>query len=314
MKTSDLEQVISAYVDGEIPEDKRAAVERLVQKNEQAAACYSEFMRIREGLRALPTVALPSDFATGLVAAIKQRQTPVTSSGTKGKRPAFRAQRLVFLGTVSLCVVVAAVLFSRFMLPGVSTSSGRTTAMVPAQVESDTHATAPVTQSETANSQPVPVAARNNKTETTKKENTWMTAPVPLAVQKNAAQRITKPTLDALLWIRCTPVASQEKILADEFAKYCMSKSLNFTATGQHVYEFKMTRPDFADFVQWLRQNPLTGGDVQMSDALNGWVTGQTFYSVPLDPALGTISEVQTIPMADELSIRLQINMPRQSP
>lgn len=308
MKTSDLEQVISAYVDGEIPQGKRAAVERLVQNNEQAAAYYNEFIRIRQGLRALPPATLPSDFASGVITAIQQRQMPETRSNTTGTRRVSRVRRLVIPGTISLCVVaVAAALFMRSISPSVSTSPGRTTAMVPASTQPD-HQVAPVVEpAATA----LPVATEVKKPETTKREGVWMTAPVPLAVQGTAVPKVTKPTLDALLWVHCTPIASQDKKFADEFVKYCMSKSLNFTASGRYVYEFKMTRSDFADFVQWLRQNPLTGGDVQVSEALNGWSTGRTSYSMPLDQTGAVSSEAQVFPMADELSIRLQINTER---
>lgn len=307
MKTSELEQVISAYIDGEIPAGKLAAVERLVQHNERAAACYNEFMRIRQGFQALPPATLPPDFASGIVASIKQRQTSRSRPNSFPVR-VLRIRRLVISGTISLCIIgLVAVLFMRSMSPVVTSPSDRVAARLPVAVPQESPVPVPAEQP-MAVEPAKPEGAQNAPTpDVIKKEETWITAPVPLSVQKNnPTSKMTKPTLDALLWVRCTPIASQDKEFIDSFVKYCMSNSLNFTATGRQVYEFKMTRPDFANFVQWLRKNPLTGGDVQVSDALAGWVTGQNCYVVPSDQT-GFQEEVQTIAMADELSIRLEI-------
>lgn len=304
MKTSDLERVISAYIDGGIPENKQDAIRQLIKVNEEAARCYREFTQLRDSIRRLPKVPSPVDFSQSVLLALQSR--PIPDSATRHNAKKRTALRLsIRIGIVSLSLVLLITGWVLFRSnqpepdrPGL-VASRLTTPLAPEKISSSPETETPVREASPTPPQPADTTRRSD-------EKGWMTAPAPLALHGKGARPHIAPTLDSMLWVRCVPTASQEEKFVGEFLEYCMARSLNFKMVGKHIYEFRVEREMFDHFVKWLRSSPRTGGIVHMSDALEAWSNGHASFTPPTTEAF---QESKPITMADELAIRFEIEL-----
>lgn len=99
------DDLLSAYLDGELTPAEREQVERALARSETLRA---EFARLRQATRAvanLPRVSLPADFSASVLRAIEQRGTlPAAHSGSLWTR---HGKKLAAAAALAACVVVA---------------------------------------------------------------------------------------------------------------------------------------------------------------------------------------------------------------
>ena len=56
------EELVSAYIDGEVTADEQALVERALAESAECREMFEELQGLRTGLQALPRFELPKDF------------------------------------------------------------------------------------------------------------------------------------------------------------------------------------------------------------------------------------------------------------
>ena len=82
MKREEMEELISAYIDNELPEQKMLKVESLIRNDAQAKKIHDDFMSIRRAFQAdmkYPQPPLPSRFAKNVIQAINVRESQNSS-------------------------------------------------------------------------------------------------------------------------------------------------------------------------------------------------------------------------------------------
>ena len=77
MNSSQLEQLISGYLDGELSPNRKQEVERLLQSDPAAKRLYDEFMAIRNEFRLIQRRNLPHDFQKNLFERIDKETVSV---------------------------------------------------------------------------------------------------------------------------------------------------------------------------------------------------------------------------------------------
>ena len=73
MDISHREELISAYLDGELSAAEQQQVLQLLSEDEAANKLFSEFQLLRESLRTLPAEQLNEDFMREVIERVKQR-------------------------------------------------------------------------------------------------------------------------------------------------------------------------------------------------------------------------------------------------
>ncbi len=102
MLSDDVCQRLSAYLDGELSERQRQAVERLLQASPEARELLAELQANANALRRVPRHQLPSDFAPQVMDTIAKQQLQ------PGRRAAWRpAPRTLALAGVAASLLVA---------------------------------------------------------------------------------------------------------------------------------------------------------------------------------------------------------------
>ena len=84
MKREELEELVSAYIDNELPEQKMLKVESLVRSDAQAKKIHDDFISIRNVFQTdlkRPKPPLPPRFAKGVIQAINIRESQNISTG-----------------------------------------------------------------------------------------------------------------------------------------------------------------------------------------------------------------------------------------
>jgi len=110
------EELISAYLDGELSHDERTLVERQLAESEEYQRLFSELQELRSRIKALPSFKLPADFSDRVVARIEQSK-PLPSPGT-GVKPAADSRSAsawlqLAVAAASLAAVVLAMILWR---------------------------------------------------------------------------------------------------------------------------------------------------------------------------------------------------------
>ena len=73
MDISHREELISAYLDGELSAAEQQQVLQLLSEDEAANKLFSEFQLLRKSLRTLPAEQLNEDFTREVIERVKQR-------------------------------------------------------------------------------------------------------------------------------------------------------------------------------------------------------------------------------------------------
>jgi negative regulator of sigma E activity len=110
MQPSD--ELLSAYLDGELTADEQARAERLLADDAQARRTFEELRGLRSSLQDLPRKGLPDDFAERVLQAARQQATS-TSSESVPPKPAWHERIRRPLAYVAL-VLAASVLIVFF--------------------------------------------------------------------------------------------------------------------------------------------------------------------------------------------------------
>src|SRR5262249_14453778 len=103
MLSDDVCRLLTAYVDGELNERQRKAVERIVQRSPEARRLLDQLQADANALRKLPRQQLPSDFARQVAGAITTRQLRL------GQRRAWQPSPRVLAWTGAAASVVLVV-------------------------------------------------------------------------------------------------------------------------------------------------------------------------------------------------------------
>ncbi|MCA9123375.1 MAG: hypothetical protein H6822_11000 [Planctomycetaceae bacterium] len=102
------EEIISAYVDGELEGDELELVERLLAESVEHRQLLAEFQELRASMHALPSFSLPADFHTRVVNQIDELKAtpshePVLSTHHDVERSPWRS---VFVAAASLAALI----------------------------------------------------------------------------------------------------------------------------------------------------------------------------------------------------------------
>ena len=124
---SDPGELLSGYLDGELPDDERARVERLLADDPRVRAELDELAAVRSALRALPPVALPDGFTERLLAAMDADDAtaagptvdaPVTSGGTVVVAGRFGGRRGIAIGAGILAAAATVAVIGMVVVGG----------------------------------------------------------------------------------------------------------------------------------------------------------------------------------------------------
>src|SRR5205814_1260964 len=110
MLPDQLRQLLTAYVDGELSNRQRKAVERLLRRSPAARTLLRQLQEDARRLRALPRHHLGEEFTARVLRAVRQRQA-------QGRRTeaARRAAFPVWAGVAAAAAVLMAVGFGSFL-------------------------------------------------------------------------------------------------------------------------------------------------------------------------------------------------------
>lgn len=103
------EELVSAYVDGELEGDELKLVERLLAESAEHRQLLAEFQSLRASLWVLPTLKLPADFHTRVIERIEESHVIPSKEPVRraGGRPKIRPWRSVLFAAASLAAVIA---------------------------------------------------------------------------------------------------------------------------------------------------------------------------------------------------------------
>eukprot|EP00534_Pseudo-nitzschia_fraudulenta_P006464 CAMPEP_0201198464 /NCGR_PEP_ID=MMETSP0851-20130426/156859_1 /ASSEMBLY_ACC=CAM_ASM_000631 /TAXON_ID=183588 /ORGANISM="Pseudo-nitzschia fraudulenta, Strain WWA7" /LENGTH=159 /DNA_ID=CAMNT_0047485717 /DNA_START=105 /DNA_END=580 /DNA_ORIENTATION=- len=68
------DELLSAFLDGEVSEEERLQIESLLAKSPEWRCRYHQLVETVNAVRTLPEVPMPRDFSQGIMAQIAQRQ------------------------------------------------------------------------------------------------------------------------------------------------------------------------------------------------------------------------------------------------
>jgi hypothetical protein len=101
------EELISAYLDGELSDEERELVERTVAESDEHHQLLAELRKLHTGMQALPRFSLPADFHTRVVQEIDQNKpTPAERAPSAPRTRKRLAWRQVAGAAAALAVVV----------------------------------------------------------------------------------------------------------------------------------------------------------------------------------------------------------------
>lgn len=260
MKKTDLERLISRYIDGELDPRQSVAVSNLIQSNSFAAEVYREYNGMREMFGALRPVRAPEGFREQVMALVKERypagRPVVLLTGIR----ALSGQRFV-IAVISGVTAVCLIAFATFWMVTASLedSHNRTVARIvertgsPVRVISEEPVPAPVTVDE---------------------EPFIRTPPVPLSLMPSTLNEpVLTPTVKR---VRVGLVLKEEKRerFSGRLLKICSERELSFQKSfndGQLQYVFHLDPSQYEQLVRWLeKQTDL----VASLDLPEGTVTG----------------------------------------
>ena len=93
MGKREIEELLSAYIDGELSSRRRMEVRRLVENNADAAALLQFLEKQKELLNAMPTEAAPVGLANRVLLATEQDRTELQTPVAPAARPVLRLQK-----------------------------------------------------------------------------------------------------------------------------------------------------------------------------------------------------------------------------
>ena len=74
------EELLSAYLDGELPSDERSHVEQWLAESDEHRRLYDDLLALRREIQALPAQSLDAGFSDRVLAAIRSRTEPARGS------------------------------------------------------------------------------------------------------------------------------------------------------------------------------------------------------------------------------------------
>jgi hypothetical protein len=99
------DDLLSAYLDGELSPVEREQVERALARSETLRAEFAQLRQATQAVANLPRVSLPVDFSASVLRAIEERSTvPAAHAGSVWTR---HGKKLVAAAAMAACVVVA---------------------------------------------------------------------------------------------------------------------------------------------------------------------------------------------------------------
>ena len=99
------EELLSAYLDGELPHDQRQQIADALQRDARAQQVLDEFQRQRQELQALPRRSLPASFSKQIVARCVQREQ--TASVPGNRRSSHRERAKITRWAVAATLLIA---------------------------------------------------------------------------------------------------------------------------------------------------------------------------------------------------------------
>ncbi len=111
------EELISAYLDGELTAEEQASVEQTLAANAEFRQLADELRMLREGLQSLPRHQLPSDFSDQILGRLTASPKPPGTSLDNARRQRPRRDLLMTIGAlaaVAAGILIACLSFSGF--------------------------------------------------------------------------------------------------------------------------------------------------------------------------------------------------------
>ncbi|MDO5553136.1 MAG: hypothetical protein Q4G68_05195 [Planctomycetia bacterium] len=244
MKKTDLERLISLYIDGELDPRQSVAVSNLIQSNSEAARVYREYNEMRDMFGALRPMRAPDGFRERVVTAVKRRFPGGRPVVVPAEGYALRGRRLIIAiisGATAVCLIAFACAW--MVMSGQPDSVTRVVARV---VVPERPSAARSVEG------PAPVAAPDPV-----EEPFIRTPPVPLSLTPN---KVDEPVLSpAIQPLRVRLVLKEEK--KDRFSgrllKVCSERELSFQKghnQGQLEYVFRLSPAEYEQLVRWLEK------------------------------------------------------------
>ena len=302
MKSSKLEQIIGLYLDGEIPEEKKAAVEQLIKTNEEAARIYRQFRHLRDIIAATPKVTPPVDFARSVTDIIRQRnlsprpvetqRTSQTNTPQLEKVTVFSLHKRKLLVWSSVSIVTVVLILCLIGLgtffPGNNEEANtRIVAKVIPPMSS-----AEVTEIAREEQAPLAETPMRSVSEVivpsvtvTPSSEEKIDGPVlpPLSVTgKIIDEKATPRVADNMIQCRIQPGMLPQ--FRNHFDSFCSRKKFNYSIQeGVTFVIWQMTRPQYTALITWLQgqtellaESTPEASNIEIPSVLSDWSQTQT--------------------------------------
>lgn len=265
MKRTDLEKLISLYIDGEVNDKTAKQVAHLIDINQEAAAIHSTFMKIREQIAQCPRISLPSDFSKTVLEKINHDH-PVQTRRSRVFVFCKKNRALVCsIASIALLILILPL----FVL--------RTSTSDPGTIE--TIASAPVIKTDISEPLKKDPLAKDLKTAVVSapirpvEETSSSILEIPIAYAPvPVVQKVDPSTLS--LSVFCTLNEAKKDKFYLRFQDLSSELGLGFnrkSQDGKTFLEFHLTRKDLEKLVYWLESRTDYIASLQFSEPLKNW-------------------------------------------
>ncbi|MDO5580640.1 MAG: hypothetical protein Q4G69_05865 [Planctomycetia bacterium] len=269
MKRTDLEKLISLYADGEVDEKTALHVAHLIEINQEAAAIYSTFLKIREQISKTPRVSLPSDFSKMILEKVN-RGNVVRPKESKVYQFCKKNRTLVCSAASALLLFLILPLFL-FQTPN------------PDQGEVQTVAVAPVKQNVSEPLKDLPVLKKEETAIASvkdvpleKKNPSFLEVPIAYA----PVPKVQKPDPAFLSSaVFCVLNSAKKDVFFPKFQDQCSALGLTFSTKhrdGKTVLEFQLTQQNLEKLIHWIQSRTDYVSSVRFSEPLKKWRESNT--------------------------------------
>ncbi len=247
MKTTDLECLISLYMDGELSEPMQNRVVFLLKTNKRAAAIYNDFLQIHQLFQKTPRLTLPAGFSNDILVKINQRT--INKPLTRLRFFLITPRRVTIISTVTATLFLLG-LIPVFMMvwrsPGETAlrndNRGQSQMEIPKKETS-------LTQTSLTQTSSVPL---HDVPDQSIPKVVLSTPAVPLAVGASTEQK-TAP--EKRSFVACKLKSGQEDAFYLHFQQVSTERKLSFkrsVRSGYTIMEFNLTKEQFQNLVRWL--------------------------------------------------------------